>query len=73
MAGYPDDDQHDIERVICSGKIKEIKDFEFSHQLDTRIGSSGSPICLLDDTSIIGIHKGGIKEKKINYGTFIGI
>lgn len=73
LAGYPDDDQHDIERVICSGKIKEIKDFEFSHELDTRSGSSGSPICLLDDTSIIGIHKGGIKEKKINYGTFIGI
>jgi len=72
-AGYPSDKKVDGECVECSGKITEIEDFEFSHTLDTKRGSSGSPICLIDNASIVGIHKAGINKIKTNYGTFIGI
>ena len=72
-AGYPCDKEVNGECVECSGKITEIKDFEFSHTLDTRCGSSGSPICLIANESIVGIHKAGINKIKTNYGTFIGI
>ena len=71
-AGYPGDKKINRERIVCSGKIKEIKDFEFAHSLDTKGGSSGSPICLIDDTRVVGIHKSGIKEIETNFGTFIG-
>lgn len=71
-AGYPGDKKINGERVICSGKIKEVKNFEFAHTLDTKNGSSGSPICSVDDGKVIGIHKSGIKQIQINYGTFIG-
>lgn len=71
-AGYPGDKMINGERIVCSGKIKEIKDFEFAHSLDTKGGSSGSPICLIDDARVVGIHKSGIKGIQTNYGTFIG-
>ena len=47
--------------------------FEFNHSLDTRCGSSGSPICLISNQGVIGIHKSGIKSNFINQGTFIGV
>ena len=68
LAGYP----NSSERAISSGTIKKISDYEFTHSLDARNGSSGSPICLIENNRIIGIHKGGDKKKPINYGTFIG-
>ena len=40
--------------------------------MDSKRGSSGSPICLINNSKVIGIHKSGIKEFKTNYGTFIG-
>lgn len=70
LAGYPSG--YNGQRAICSGKIKEIKNFEFSHTLDTRAGSSGSPICLIENNCVIGIHKSGDKLDGINFGTFIG-
>ncbi len=72
LAGYPNDEIYQKERHISSGEIKEINDFEFNHTLDTRSGSSGAPICLLNNIQVIGIHKQGHKYKPINYGTFIG-
>ena len=72
LAGYPSSETNKGERCISSGEIKEIKNFEFSHSLDARKGSSGSPICLIDNKCVIGIHKQGDKIKPINYGTFIG-
>ena len=62
----------------ASGKIKDIYDNEFEHDIPTDNGSSGSPILLLNHNikliGVIGIHKEGINTefKKINYGTFIG-
>jgi len=72
LAGYPKVDKFIGERHISSGKIVKVKDFQFFHNLDTRAGSSGSPICLLHNQNIIGIHRGGNNSKKINIGTFIG-
>ena len=56
-----------------SGKIVEIKDNEFSHNIATSYGFSGSPIILLNNIKIIGIHKQANETRKINEGTFIGI
>ena len=73
LAGYPHDIQFEKQRFISSGTIIKIKDFQFAHTLDTRSGSSGSPICLINKLhNVVGIHKSGNKIDKINYGTFIG-
>ena len=69
MAGYPD---NHIERCISSGLIKSINYYYlFTHKLDTRKGSSGSPIVNYN-CDVIGIHHSGCKNLKQNYGTFIG-
>ena len=69
LAGYP---RNFGERCISSGKIKEIiSDYQFSHTLDTRGGSSGSPICN-ENCDVIGVHNAGNETENINYGTFIG-
>lgn len=73
LAGFPNVLNYEGEEHICSGYITEIKSFNFSHSLDTRKGSSGSPICLIDNQNVIGIHKAGDENKSINYGTFIGV
>ena len=73
LAGYPDDPMYQNERHISSGEIKSIKGFEFEHSIDTRPGSSGAPICLIENLRLIGIHKQGDKIKAINRGTFIGV
>ena len=53
------------------GNIKEIDDYELTHDAGTTFGSSGSPICLKGTTKVIGIHKQGNIEKIENYGTLI--
>ena len=63
--------QKEIEHA--SGKILEIiNNNSFIHNIDTIKGSSGSPIISVNTEKVIGIHKGGDKEDKINYGSFIG-
>jgi len=76
MEGYPNYPKtkgSKCVRSICSGKITKIDKFEFEHTLDSRASSSGSLICLIDNSCVVGIHKSGHKEKPINFGTFIGI
>ena len=73
LAGYPNDIEFQKDRHISAGKITRIfNNFEFQHHLHTETGSSGSPLCLLSNQHVIGIHKKGKKREKINYGTFIG-
>ena len=59
-----------------SGKIINIHEFEFNHNISTDNGSSGCPILLLNNSinliRVIGIHKNADYSKKINGGTFIG-
>ena len=57
------------------GKIINIYDFEFNHNIATEKGASGSPIIFynnnINDIQVIGIHKEYDKNKKLNIGTFI--
>ena len=79
---YEDADVFTIEHPIgknakcSSGKIINISEYEFDHNIATESGSSGCPILLLNDNikliKVIGIHKNGDKKTKINGGTFIG-
>ena len=55
-----------------NGKIKDINNNEIIHLASTEEGSSGSPIFIKDSIKVIGIHKGGKKDKNENYGDFIG-
>jgi len=58
------------------GKIVNINNFEFDHNIGTKIGASGSPIILfnenIDTIQVIGIHKEANYSKGLNSGTFIG-
>ena len=51
------------------GEIKSIDGYEIEHSVSTDYGSSGSPILLLNNSKIIGIHKA--RDKKYNRGTFM--
>ena len=73
LAGYPSLNMLKKEKHISSGKIKSIVDgYRFHHYLNTRAGSSGSPIVLIENENVIGIHHAGDKNKGINRGIFIG-
>ena len=62
--------------VCASGTITHISNYELYHNISTDVGSSGSPIILLNNNinsiQVIGIHKNSDNNKKINGGTFIG-
>ena len=81
LAGYPAVDCiRDGERHITSGRINKIyyNLIEFEHTLDTKSGSSGSPICLLKNGKVIGVNKAHLENSpygnlSINVGTFIGV
>ena len=66
--GYP----FGIELSTGSGKIININGYEFEHNIPIEEGSSGSPIILFNLEKVIGIHKHGDLEKRVNVGTFIG-
>ena len=72
-AGYPNVDIHKGDKHYSSGIIKQISNngYTFTHNCDTKEGSSGGPIINYDKL-VIGIHFGSIEEKNINVGTFIG-
>ena len=53
------------------GKISNIKDYEFKHNFNTDDASSGSPIILLSNFTVIGIHKARIIKEKINKEHFL--
>ena len=81
LAGYPGvNNNHNGERHISSGRIIDIywNNIEFEHTLDSKEGSSGSPICLLSNGKVIGVNKAHKKQSpfgnfSINVGTFIGV
>ena len=64
------------EAFCSSGKIIEIDEFEFGHNMPTTSGSGGCPIILLNNNInlilLIGIHKSRDREKDLGYATFIG-
>ena len=55
------------------GIIIAVDNYEFKHNIPTNEGSSGSPICLINNSLVIGIHKQGDPINKVNKGTFIEV
>ena len=68
LGGYPGNHK---ERCVSSGRITRIRENNFYHNIDTRPGSSGSPI-INDKGHVIGIHTSGIELFHENEGIFIG-
>ena len=59
------------ELAFDKGEIKSINDYTIEHLVSTDFGSSGSPILLLKNFKVIGIHnKRGI-DKRYNKGIFM--
>ena len=62
--------------IFCCGKIVDINNFEFKHNIPTDNGSSGCPIILLNNNlnlvQVIGVHKETEDLNELNSGTFIG-
>ena len=59
----------------ASGKIININNYEFDHNISTETGSSGSLILLLNNNinlvQVKGIHQNADYSKKLNGGTFL--
>ncbi len=68
LLGYPE-----AKKVKVSyGIIKSLNLDKINHLCNTKEGSSGSPILLLENSKIIGVHFGCPGKKfEVNYGTFI--
>ena len=66
--------QHPLgqEMQLGIGKILSIKYFEFEHSIETDNCSSGSPVILIGNLRIIGIHKQTNRRNNNGIGTFIG-
>ena len=64
---YPNGEELSFDK----GEIKSINDYQIKHLVSTEPGSSGSPILLLNDFTIIGIHQAGKKNKEDNKGIFM--
>ena len=66
--------QHPLgeETQLGIGKILNIQEFEFEHSIETDNGSSGSPVILIENLKVIGIHKQSNKKNNNGIGTFIG-
>ena len=62
---YPNGEELSFDK----GEIKSINDYQIKHLVSTEPGSSGSPILLLNNFKIIGIHQAGNKED--NKGIFM--
>ena len=56
---------------VSYGIINRIDEYNIEHYCNTETGSSGSPIINIINNEIIGIHKEGIKKRKINRGTLL--
>ena len=81
LLGYEHYNQSDIiilqhplgeETNLGIGKIMNIQQFEFEHSIETENGSSGSPVILIGNLNVIGIHKQCNKKNNNGIGTFIG-
>ena len=68
---YPEGKFHESSGIIKN--INEEKKYEFEHTSDTSNGSPGSPVILIENLKVIGIHKKRIEKSDNKKGTFISI
>ena len=55
------------------GKLNYIKENKIIHKCNTDSGSSGSPIMLLKNNKIIGVHYAGSKNNNFNFGNLLKV
>ena len=67
IPNYPED--KDI--VVSYGKPPKLNESEINHYCSTKEGSSGSPILLINNQKLIGIHYGSKDHFNFNKGTLI--
>ena len=60
------------EMYSATGKIINIEDYKFKHDAGTCTGSSGSPVILIENNCVIGIHREIKKNSEKKIGTFLG-
>ena len=60
-----------LEQCVSQGKIIKINNKEITHESSTEPGSSGSPIVIKNQIEVIGVHKSGNEEDKMNFGNLI--
>ena len=59
---------------VSYGILNNIEDNKIIHKCNTDSGSSGSPIILLNNNKVIGVHYGGSKHNhNFNFGTLLKI
>ena len=57
--------------VVSYGKPPEFDNIDIKHKCSTEHGSSGSPILLINNQKLIGIHYGSYRMEEYNKGTLI--
>ena len=67
ILNYPED--KDI--MVSYGQPPQLNESEINHYCSTKEGSSGSPILLINNQKLIGIHYGSSKQFDFNKGTLI--
>ena len=60
----------DVGLIVNFSKMNQ--NYKFNHTLSTSSGSSGSPIILVYNERVVGVHFGCYGGEKYNSGTFIG-
>ena len=63
--------QKDKDIFVSYGKILYINNSNITHNCNIKEGSSGSPILLINNQKIIGIHCGSSKQNKYNKGKIL--
>ena len=59
---------------VSYGILNNIEDNKIIHKCNTDSGSSGSPIILLNNNKVIGVHYGGSKHNhNFNFGSLLKI
>ena len=67
VINYPED--KDI--VVSYGPPPKFNEYEIHHKCCTKPGSSGSPILLINNQKLIGIHYGSSRDFEYNFGSLL--
>ena len=67
IINYPEDK----EVVVSYGQPPHLNNSEIMHKCSTKEGSSGSPILLINNQKLIGIHYGAAKTNEYNKGSLL--
>ena len=69
LINYPKDKDKNV--VVSYGSSPKLVDYKIRHYCTTEKGSSGSPILLIKNQKLIGIHRGCNEQNDFNLGTLL--